>query len=183
MYFSCIYSVLTYCLCIWGGVLQCTERGQRIIKLHARAVKNLFSEFCHPDVCIFKDMKLLKLKDIHKLYVGVYMFKVIKLNKCPTLQVNLDLKYPQHDYFTRTYDNPIVSFPRVTSLRINFKYQCSKIWNDIPENIKPIIKRPSGLEKARPKYTSSTLKEIRQEVDAPIAKNLLQINNVNCKRV
>ena len=79
VYFSCIYSVITYCLCIWGGVLQCTERGQRIIKLHERAVKNLFSEFCHPEVCIFKCMKLLKLKDIHKLYVGVYMFNVIQI--------------------------------------------------------------------------------------------------------
>ena len=67
------------------------------------------------------------------------MYKVIKLNNCPTLQINRDLKYPQHDYFTRTYDNPIVPLPRVTSLRINFKYQCSKIRNDIPKSIKKEI--------------------------------------------
>ena len=65
-------------------------------------------------------MKQLKFKDIHKLYVGVYMFKVIKLDNCPTLQINLERKYPQHDYFTRSYDNPIVPSPRLTSLRINF---------------------------------------------------------------
>ena len=83
-----------------------SEKGQRIIKLHERAVEILYSEFCHPDVCIFKDVKLLKFKDMQKLCVGVYMFKVIKLNKCTTLQIIPDLKYPQHDYFkhkTRNY--------------------------------------------------------------------------------
>ena len=80
-------------------------------------------------------MKQLKFKDIHKLYVGVYMFKVIKLNKCRTSQINLDLEYPQHDNFTRTHDYPVVTFTRVIYLRIHFKYQCSRIWNDISENI------------------------------------------------
>ena len=31
MYFSMIYSVVTYCICIYGGVLQCTQRGSRLI--------------------------------------------------------------------------------------------------------------------------------------------------------
>ena len=94
IYFSCIYSVLTYCICIYGGVFQNSQRGKRLIALHRRAVNNLFRRFCATNSCVFKEMKLLKLNDIHKLYACIYMYKVIVLNEVPTLQRNLNLQYP-----------------------------------------------------------------------------------------
>ena len=81
-------------------------------------------------------MKILKLVDIHKFYVAVYMFKVLKMNLYPTLQMNLDVNTASHSYNTRHRDDLILPFPRVAALRINFKYQCANIWNDIPDNIK-----------------------------------------------
>ena len=136
VYFSCIYSILIYCICVWGGVLKCSQRGSRLIRLHERSVKNLFSPFHPRATCIFKEMKILKLTDIHSLYIGIYMFKVLKLNEVPTLQVNLDLKYPVHDYETRNRDNPLRPCPHVLSIKLGFKYQCIDIWNKIPDNIK-----------------------------------------------
>ena len=135
VYYSCIYSVLKYCIGIWGGVLQCTERGTRLIALHRRVTKNLFAKFSH-GVCVYKSMKVLKLPDIHRLHVGLYMYKVVRMNACPTLQLNLDLRYPQHDYGTRNRNNPIVPFPRVDSIKINFQYQCTKIWSELPPDIR-----------------------------------------------
>ena len=64
------------------------------------------------------------------------MFKVVKLNQVPTLQLNLDLTYPNHGYETRNRNDPLCPFPRVTSIRLSFKYQCVNIWNEIPDNIK-----------------------------------------------
>ena len=136
VYYSCIYSILIYCISVWGGILQCTQRGKRLIKLHERSVKNLFSLFYPRAPCIFKEMNILKLKDIHSLYIGIYMFKVVKLNQVPTLQLNLDLTYPNHGYETRNRNDPLCPFPRVTSIRLSFKYQCVNIWNEIPDNIK-----------------------------------------------
>ena len=92
--------------------------------------------------CVFKQLKILKLEDIHRLYASIYMYKVIKLNECPTLQNNLNLNYPQHRYPTRHQNDPIVPLPRVASVRINFKYQCTQIWREIPAQIKSI----SGLK-------------------------------------
>ena len=136
VYYSCIYSIVIYCICVWGGVLKCSQRGSRLIRLHERCAKNLFSPF-HPRVtCIFKEMKILKLADIHSLYIGIYMFKVIKLNQVPTLQVNLDLEYPNHNYETRNRDDPRCPYPRVLPIKLSFKYQCVDIWNKIPDNIK-----------------------------------------------
>ena len=136
VYFSCIYSILTYCICVYGGVLQCTSRGDRLINLHKRSVKNLFGRFGNRNVCIFKNMGILKLVDIHKFYVAIYMYKVLKMNLCPTLQMNLDINTPSHHYETRHRNDLILPFPRVIALRINFKYQCNNVWNNIPDEIK-----------------------------------------------
>ena len=138
VYFSCIYSVLTYCICIFGGVFQNSQRGKRLISLHNKSVKNLFCKFCLSGGCIFKQMKLLKLIDIHKLYVCIYMYKMISLNEVPTLQKNMNLQYPSHNYETRIRSNPIVPFPRVITLEINYKYQCTKIWGEIPDYMKAL---------------------------------------------
>ena len=136
VYYSCIYSVITYGICVWGGVLRCTQRGKRLIKLHERSVKNLFCSFFPRSTCIFKQLEILKLIDIYRLNIAIYMFKVTKLNLCPTLQNNLDLLYPSHNYFTRNSDNPLTPYPRVTPIRLSFKYQCVDVWNELPQNIR-----------------------------------------------
>ena len=81
-------------------------------------------------------MSILKLADIHKLYAGIYMYKVIKLNQCPTVQANLNLSLPTHSHGTRHRDDYILPFPRVNSVRTNYAYQCTSVWNTIPANIK-----------------------------------------------
>ena len=136
-YYSCVYSILTYCICVWGGILQCTSRGDRLKSLHKKILKNLF---CLDDRegCVFKKFGILKLTDIHRLYVCMYMYKVIKLNMCPTLQFNLDLSYPAHAYSTRCSNDLVLPFPRVEAIRLNFKYQCVKLWNGVPESIKSL---------------------------------------------
>ena len=81
-------------------------------------------------------MKLLKLPDIHKLCIGIYMFKIVRLNQCPTLQSNLILDYPSHQHDTRARGDLVLPSTRVDALRINYVYQCKDIWNKIPIEIK-----------------------------------------------
>ena len=134
-YFACVYSVLVYGICVWGGVLQCTSRANEIKLTHARIVKNLFKKYCSTQ-CVFVGMGLLKLPELHKLHIAIYMFKILKLNLCPTLQVDLDIKYPEHNYQTRNADRLIPPFPRVEAIRMGYKYQCNEVWNSVPGNIK-----------------------------------------------
>ena len=77
------------------------------------------------------------------------MFKIIKLNYCPTLQANLNIRYPRHEHETRTCLNPIVPFPRVEAIRISYKYQSIKVWNDIPAEIRNSL----SLRAFRKNYT------------------------------
>ena len=135
-YYSCVYSVLSYCIAVWGGVLECTHRADCLISLHARIIKLLFSKYYPDGSCPFKNGKILKLGDIYRLNVSIYMFKVVKLNSCHILRNNLDLTWPEHSYSTRNLNLLIPSFPRVEAIRYNFKHQFIKVWNDVPLEIK-----------------------------------------------
>ena len=78
----------------------------------------------------------LKLKDIHSFYVGVYMFRAIVLNECPSISGSLNISYPPHNYGTRSANSLIPPFPRVESIRLNYEHQFCKIWNGIPDHVK-----------------------------------------------
>ena len=138
LYYSCVYSIVTYCICVYGGVLQCSTRGDKLEKLHERIVLNLFYRFFPNSKNIFKDAKILKIKDLHELHCLCYMYRAIYKNSVPTLQNNLDLKTPNHPHLTRSRNKFILPFPRVENIRINYQYQMTNKWNNLPENMKTI---------------------------------------------
>ena len=60
--YSTIYSFITYCVTVWGGVLCCTATGAHLQNYHNRIVINLFSKHrTDLNCCIFKMNNLLKL--------------------------------------------------------------------------------------------------------------------------
>ena len=146
-YYSCVYSLITYCITVYGGSLT-NGRGNRLIRMHERIVKNLFSAY-YPNECPFKRNKLLKLSDIYKFYAGIQMFKAINLNESHTVSNILNLVTAPHDYETRGRNDYRTPFPRVEAVRRSYKYQFVCIWNDLPEEIKSssslsIFKRKSS---------------------------------------
>ena len=141
MYYACIFSLVTYCITVWGGALSCTSKGRDLQKLQLRIVRNLFHHHTDDESsCLFKAFNILKLKDLHTFYVNVYMFKVIKINICPNLQSDLDLRIRDHCYGTRGNGVYAVPFPRVENIRINYKYQFVTAWNQLPVELKNIDK-------------------------------------------
>ena len=65
-YYALVYSIVSYCIVVWGGVLECTHRGDGLERLYKKTVKNLFSKFYSQNLCTFKAAKVLKLEDIYK---------------------------------------------------------------------------------------------------------------------
>ena len=138
LYFSCFYSIVQYCICIYGGVLLCTQRCTRLLRLQDKTMKNLFSASFPTSQNLHKDTGILKLPDIYRLRVAVYMYRCTKLNECPTIRNNLTIEYPSHSYETRSAHNLVLPFPRVETIRMNFKYQFVDIWNSVPAYLKEL---------------------------------------------
>ena len=106
---------------------KCTSHASTLCKIYKKCVVNLFIKFVAPNCCVFKAVRILKLPDIQKYNIGVYMFKIIKLQYYPTLQSTLRLEYPQYHYNTRHREEVSTPFPRINNSIVNDWYQCSKI--------------------------------------------------------
>ena len=135
-YYSCVFSVLSYCISAWGGVLLNSSRGADIIKRQKKIIKNLFSKHYAGSRCLFKASKILKVIDIYKLYCSIHMFKIVNENSNPYLQNSIEISYPSHRYNTRNRNQLLTPFPRVDAIRYNFQYQFIDIWNQVPDSIK-----------------------------------------------
>jgi hypothetical protein len=137
LYYSFTYSAISYCICVYGGLFLCSERGNKIKKLQKRIILNLFCP--HYRNLSFSEIlqreELLKVEDIYKLQVGCYMYKILYLNDYQFLKDYICPAYPDHGYNTRINDF-ILPFPRVENIRINFKYQFLNVWNQVPVDIK-----------------------------------------------
>ena len=134
-YYAFVYSAITYCITVWGGILHHTRFGNILSRLQRKIVKNLFGRFSSTDN-LFKEFKLLKIRDVHKLFVSMYMFKLIKLDECPSLRNCVTLNYPSHSYPTRQRDQAQLPIPHIRALRISFNYQFIDIWNELPSSAK-----------------------------------------------
>ena len=134
-YYSCVYSVFTYGLAAWGGILLCAASAPALERLQERLLRMLFRKYTNIDECIFKQTRTLKLRDIYRLHAGIYMFKIIRLNTCPTVTEGMPIRYPEHRYPTRRGSELVLPFPRVSSVRRGYQYQYIDIWNSLPGDI------------------------------------------------
>lgn len=137
-YYAFFYSSVTYCLTVWGGLLMCTQKGNRLHRLQRRIIKNLFNKYFvgfdynH----MLKELEILKLTDVYILRVSCLMFKMLKKNMYPSLLLYIAPNVADHGYYTRQNNQYVLPLPIVENVRASFKYQFLNIWNNIPENIK-----------------------------------------------
>ena len=136
LYYSCVYSTIIYCIAVWGGMLNCTSSGSAVQKIQKKVVLNLFSRFHTDGRCIFKAEKILKVLDVYRLRVAMYMYKMINMGMYPGLMRSLELNHVPHDYNTRSSSDPRLPFPRVEAVRMSFGYQFVRVWNEIPQAIR-----------------------------------------------
>ena len=71
-----------------------------------------------------------KLKDHFNMSTAKNMYLSHRPSKSKS-----ELPY-SHTYGTRHRNDLVLPFPNVNAIRINYVYQCTSVWNNIPENIK-----------------------------------------------
>ena len=57
-----------------------------------------------------------------------------------SLEHNLFLEYPQHSHIIHAAPNLMLPLPRIKVIIMNFRYQFVKVWNELSENVKDIIR-------------------------------------------
>ena len=128
IYYSFIFCYLNYCPIIFGNAYESHLKPLNVAQKKCIRIISNESPLSHT-APLFARLKMLKLKDVYKFNLGVYMYK--NLDRFSSFQTS-------HGYSTRTgRDRYNPSFQRLTLTRNQSIYfQVPDNWNSIPDNVK-----------------------------------------------
>ena len=127
LYSTLLVPHLLYGIEIWHGALQ--ENHDRIFKLQKKAIRAINSlGYNHHTNEFFKNMETLKLQDIFKHRLLVYMFK------SQDFRAHSDI----HSYNTRHRHDLVTPLYNRARSQSSFLYQGIQAWNTIPPEVRNI---------------------------------------------
>ena len=148
LYYAFIYPHLNYGILAWGSTyISLLDPIKILQKRIIRIITD--SPFLAHTSPLFKDMSMLKIRDIYSLHCILYMYNILKSDKYPTLKEYIWSIQPNHSYNTRT--NALLRpYPRIEKFTHSSLYHSITLWNMIPENFKNL--RSSSLLKRKTKH-------------------------------
>ena len=125
LYYSLIYPYLNYCIRAWGGTYISHVNQLNILQKRAIRIINKKPYLSHTNYLFFSN-KILRVPDISKLKVGIYMYSSEMYNA----------HQQNHVHNTRSRNNLVSSFQRLNITQNSMTYIGPKIWNEIPNYVK-----------------------------------------------
>ena len=125
LYFAFVNPYLLYCNLVWGATY--SSHLDPLVKLQKRAIRiiNKTSFLSHTN-SLFYSNSILKLPDIHKLQLALYVFKLDDLSAFTS----------NHRYNTRNRNNLVPTFSRLTLTQFSPSFSGIHFWNLLPDEIK-----------------------------------------------
>ena len=139
-YYAFVYPYLSYNVIFWGSAFD-TYLNPLIIQ-HKRTIRTL-SDASYRDHTspLFKQLGLLKFRDIFKFHLMVHMHKALSNGEYA----------PVHNRFTRNRDLAVPIFHNLTNTQRAVSFIGPKMWNELPLNLRN-IERLNPFKKALKKY-------------------------------
>ena len=142
LYYSLIYPFLTYGLLVWGNTYQTTLIP--IVSLQKRAIRIM--TFSKPDEHsgpLFKQLEILKLKDLVYSYNALFMYK-FHSNLLPKAYDHFfQLISSVHKYDARlaSRSSYYIKNIRTNYGKFNIQFAAATIWNNLDDNIKHLSQK------------------------------------------
>ena len=100
LYFSLVYSVLTYGILIWGSTsITFLQKLSILQKKIIRVITD--SEWNAHTSVIFKDLEIIKFNDLFQYLLNIYMYKSLSKDKNNYLLKKIHDNNIEHTYCTR----------------------------------------------------------------------------------
>ena len=171
IYYALFYSHVVYAIEVWGSTFDINLN--KIVTLQKRVVrlmtfKDQFPEIpgpLFPSAPLFKELELLKVKEIFILQTAKFIQKCINVDIISNFDHWFKFNYEAHAHLTRsnysysTLDNTnnlFISFGRTTNYGLKLiKVSGPKMWNSLPLDIR-IKKSLSNFKSSLKKYLLET---------------------------
>ena len=137
LFYTLIYSKFTYAITCYGSAYQ--NQTQRLKNLVNRALKlilnttTLTSNICKTERVFDFDMA-------YEFFCSINMYKILCLNNHDFLATKIHSYQTNHSYETRSVANETLTLPLLTRSKCqrSFLYKGTKIWNNIPHEIRSV---------------------------------------------
>lgn len=141
LYYAFIYSYLSYCNIVWGSAS--TGILDSLFKLQKKAVRIISkSDYLAHTGPLFYSLSLLKLADIHKLQICLFILKCKYLHAThPALLFYQHFLFANINKNYNTRSNPMnlaISFCKSSIRKNAILFSGPQIWNSLPEHLKNI---------------------------------------------
>ncbi len=135
LYYSLVYPYINYGISLWGS--SHTSYMHKLFITQKKAVRIIkrvkYNEHTSP---LFKELKLLKLNDVHRLQVAKYMHNMTQGILPSPLSNQIQLNINLHPYNTRNQNNPHFTHRRTNLASQSIRHKGPSIWYSIQESIR-----------------------------------------------
>ena len=135
MYNALILPYITYCNIVWGNCG--STKINPILTLQKRAVRLITSsQYLSPSNPLFRQLKTLKIEDLHTFQTAVFMHKYTT-NRLPKIFDGFFTPNSTvHSYPTRQSSDYHLENPKIILAQKSIKHNGPDIWNSLPTYLK-----------------------------------------------
>ena len=129
-----ILPYLNYCLENWGNTYESNLNKLFLKQKRVIRIINKANFYAHTTL-LFKNLNVLKLKDLVMLKTAIFMYKVFNKSLPRNLLERFDIKHENTFYNLRSKHYFKLRFARTTQKQMCLSYCGIKLWNSISEEI------------------------------------------------
>ena len=138
LYSSLIASHLQYCTLLWANSHVTNIRKLQLLEKKAIRIITSFHYIAHTDP-LFSTTKLLKLDDLHKYQLDIFMHKVTHF-QLPQNMSSMFLRTDNiHSHKLRNQNAYYIQQIRTNTRKSTINFSGPKFWNTLPANLRQLV--------------------------------------------
>ena len=137
LYDSLIHSYLTYGILLWGSTYQTYMKKLEVIQ--KKSIRSIYNApYNSHTTSLFKDSKILKLKDVHELELGKFVYDALHNTLPKRLSEIYTPNARVHHHYTRQQNNPHVQSRHCIVAAKSIIHSAPAAWSHIPIQIREL---------------------------------------------
>ena len=124
LYYCLFYPHILYCNLIWGDTYAIHLNTIELLQKKVVRIITGSAFLSHTDP-LFCSTKILKVSDVHRYLLGIYMYRNLS-----------SFSTANHPYLTRQANDPLINYPRLSQSRHCISFAGPQLWCNIPINIR-----------------------------------------------
>ena len=137
LYYSLVYPHLSYCILAWGGAKQAYLHPLLLLQKRICRIITDSNYYAHTGP-LFKQLKMLRIKDLYLINCQIFMYKTMVLDKHQEFRRQIAL-LQVHQYYETRNSQLRNAYCRIDICKQSLLYNSINAWNILNDDVKNIV--------------------------------------------